>query len=498
MNGSSFTMIRDQQAEQVSMIIQQFLHWVRDAQTTDREEATYALVRAYLHGDLAEENPSLVDAAMTVLLDDESPLVRRALSLALADSNKAPRHVILGLAADQPDVAGPILRQSPKFMDGELVDIVVGREEKVQQAVAEREQVSSVLAYAIAEHGGLQACLSLLYNKNAAITRECMMLIAQRHGFDTDIRKALHSHAGVDVQIKHTLIAELAEALRELTQNRNWMPEERCARVTQDSLEQATVELLAECPDEDLPRFVAFLGERRHLTSALMLRAITSGRISFFVTALSLLADIPEERVYGLLEDGRESNFQAIYERAGLPQAAYRAFYIAFDVYKRIAGNGFGKDLIAFRQRLLDEIIEQYSRETTLIGDKIIIFLHRLAAEASRDLARVNAETALQQLADEEGWILDTTIDDRVRGELSDHVVDTHLFDEAFDNVLDETLHDHALEAWDDAHADFADMQGYGDYEEEESAAAQPDDLSRDLDKSGFGKRRQDPMQSAA
>ncbi len=473
------------------MIIQQFLHWVRTAQTTDREEATYALVRAYLRGDLAQETPALVDAAMTVLLDDESALVRRALALALADSEKAPRHIILGLAADQPDVAGPVLRQSPKFMDGELIDIVIGREEKIQQAVAERKSLSPMLARAIAEHAGSKACLSLLHNANVQMPSECVMLIAERHGANAEIHKALRVHSRASIRIRHTLVAKLAESLKDMASSRNWMPRERSERVTQDSLEQATVEMLFDCDDADLPRFVAFLGERRHLTSALLLRAITSGRISFFIVALSLLADVPEERVYGLLEDGRESNFHAIYERAGLPQAAYRAFFIALDVYKQIAEPGYARDPVAFRQRMLDTVIEHYSRQATLIGDKIIVFLHRLAAEASRDAARVNAQSALQQLADEEGWQIDMPS------------VDTHGDPVAGDSDIDaDTYPDTFYDQYDDQHwPAVEDMDGYSGYASDGATGFVPavPATAANPAGSGFGKRRQRPaIESAA
>ena len=47
---------------------------------------------------------------MTVLLDDSSPDVRFALADALASSPEAPRHVLLSLAADQPDIAELVLR----------------------------------------------------------------------------------------------------------------------------------------------------------------------------------------------------------------------------------------------------------------------------------------------------------------------------------------------------------------------------------------------------
>ena len=59
-----------------------------------------------------------------MLLDDPSPLVRRALADALAASPSAPPAIVLALAADQPQIAAPVLALSPLFVDADLVDAV--------------------------------------------------------------------------------------------------------------------------------------------------------------------------------------------------------------------------------------------------------------------------------------------------------------------------------------------------------------------------------------
>ena len=87
------------------MIVRQFLCWIQTAPPGDRADATSALARAYLYSDLAREDRLAAEAAMTVLLDDPSPLVRRALAEALASSADAPHGIMLGLARDQTDIA---------------------------------------------------------------------------------------------------------------------------------------------------------------------------------------------------------------------------------------------------------------------------------------------------------------------------------------------------------------------------------------------------------
>ncbi len=80
------------------MIVRHFLDWVRTAPAGKRAEATAALARAYLYSDLSPDDAAAAEGAMLMLLDDTSPMVRRALADALAASPSAPPAIVLALA----------------------------------------------------------------------------------------------------------------------------------------------------------------------------------------------------------------------------------------------------------------------------------------------------------------------------------------------------------------------------------------------------------------
>lgn len=127
------------------MIVRQFLQWVRQAPPGERAEATSALARAYLYSDLSPDDLAAAEGAMIMLLDDPSPLVRRALAEVFASADKAPQIVVHALAADQPDVALPVLAQSPLLLDDNLVDLIATGQADVQ----------AVLLTAARYHAGL-------------------------------------------------------------------------------------------------------------------------------------------------------------------------------------------------------------------------------------------------------------------------------------------------------------------------------------------------------
>jgi len=66
------------------------------------------------------------------------PAFDQALARALAFSEFAPPAVIMGLAADQPEVASWVLEHSPLLVDADLVDAVATGRPRAQAAIANR------------------------------------------------------------------------------------------------------------------------------------------------------------------------------------------------------------------------------------------------------------------------------------------------------------------------------------------------------------------------
>src|SRR5579862_9003644 len=151
------------------MIVRDFLQWIRTAPASERAEATSALARAYLYSDLSVDDLGAAEGAMLMLLDDPSPLVRRALADALAASPNAPPAIVVALAADQPQIAAPVYALSPLFVDADLVDAVATAGAVVQEAIASRAALPCSVAAAIAEIGTAEACLLLVENPTAEI-----------------------------------------------------------------------------------------------------------------------------------------------------------------------------------------------------------------------------------------------------------------------------------------------------------------------------------------
>ncbi|MGE3832977.1 MAG: DUF2336 domain-containing protein, partial [Parvibaculaceae bacterium] len=311
------------------MIVRQFLQWVQSAAAAERAEATAALARAYLYSDLSHDDRLAAEGAMVMLLDDPSPLVRRALAKELADKKEAPPALILSLAGDQQDIAVIVLEHSPLLLDADLVDFVGSGDAGLQSAIARRRGLPCAVAASIAEVGTADACLILIENDTIDIPAFSLDRIVARHGRLAAIREALFMRSDVPPQTRQALVVQLSETLAGFVADRAWLGRQRAEDVAKEACEKATITLAAASPHSDVRPLVSHLRESGQLTGGLILRALLCGNVTMFEEALAELSGMPIARVAGLVHDRCGTGFRALYDRAGLPASAYQAFRAA-------------------------------------------------------------------------------------------------------------------------------------------------------------------------
>ena len=110
------------------MIVRSFLSWAQTASAAQRAEGAGALARAYLYSDLDPAARRDAEIALTSLLDDPSPLVRRALRLVLTGPGGGTWVLPLALDADGPaegDADLTVVEDGARFcrIAGKLLDV---------------------------------------------------------------------------------------------------------------------------------------------------------------------------------------------------------------------------------------------------------------------------------------------------------------------------------------------------------------------------------------
>ncbi len=371
------------------MIVRQFLQWTRNAPASERADATGQLARAFLYSDLSADDRAAAEGALIMLLDDPSPLVRAELARALAFSENAPPAVILGLAADQPEVASWVLEHSTLLVDADLVDAVATGGPVVQSAIANRADLPSAVSAAIAEVGVAEACLVLIENPQAEIAPFSLDRIVERFGHLAAIREAMLIRDDVPAPTRHQLVAKLSETLAGFVASRAWLDEGRARRVAKEACEKATITLAAVSPNGEVRSLIRHLRESGQLTAGLILRALLSGNVGLFEEALADLSGMPLMRVSALLHDKGSAGFRAIFDRAGLPASTYPAFREAIEAMREGGFTGDAGGATRLKRRMVERVLTRCADESAVDVEPLMVMLRRFAAEAAREEARL-------------------------------------------------------------------------------------------------------------
>ena len=382
------------------MIVRHFLDGIRAASAAQRVEATSALARAYLHSDLTADDAAAAEGAMLMLLDDPSPLVRRALADALAASPNAPPAVVLALAADQPQIAAPVLALSPLFVDADLVDAVATGTEPVQAAIASRVGLPRSIAGAIAEVGTAQACLVLVENPAAEIAPLSIDRMVERFGHLALIREALLARDDITPSVRLALVAKVSETLVGFVAKRRWLDAEHAQRIAREACEKATVTVAAETPSGQISQLIHHLRASGQLTAGLILRALLSGNVTLFEEALAELSEMPLERVGALIHYGGGASLRALFDRAGLPPSTYPAFKQAIEAMREGDLISEGAGSARLKRRMIERVLTGCENEALDELAPLLTLLRRFATEAAREEARLLCDDMLGENPD--------------------------------------------------------------------------------------------------
>jgi uncharacterized protein (DUF2336 family) len=370
------------------MIVRQFISWIRTAPAGERAEATRSLARAWLISDLSEDDRTAAEGALLMLLDDTSPLVRQAMAEVFARSAEAPAAIVQALSLDQPSVALPVLEHSPLLIDADLVDIVAIGSCEMQCAIARRVKLPPSVCAAIAEVGSAAAALELIENPYAELAPFSWDRIVERHGHLAAIRESMLVLEDLPAATRAALVAKLSETLAQFVVARNWLSADRAGRVTNEARDRSTIHIAARSRAEDITDLVRHLRATGQLTAGLILRALLSGNLGLFDSALSELSELPKARVSALLHDRSGASLRALLKRAGLPESTFAAFHVALDACHEGGFVDNFADAVRLRRRMVERVLTHCEADCGAT-EPLMVLLRRFATESAREEARL-------------------------------------------------------------------------------------------------------------
>lgn len=384
----------DRSATQERMNVLSFLAWSRSLDYAQRAEVAHTLARAYLAGRLCSRlkeyaKPSAfarldallqdAGACLAVFVQDPSTAVRFALAEALAASSLAPRHIVIALANDEPQIGAIVVRQSPVLTEAELAELAIAGDEDIQIALAQRARLSRDVSDLLIESARPRVAIALLINSESCLSQAAFHRIANRFGHDREIRDALLARYDLPAPVRYDLVeATFRQASAESLHTASF--KRRIGQITSVVRDRDLLRTTAGLEPSEMRGLVRHLRLKGALNVGILIRSLVSGHRAFFEAAAIELSGLAPGRAAALARDCQGPGFRAIYRRMGLPARYFAPIRAALAALDQCGAMNSG--LVS--HEIISRVIGESERLTPELGH-LLAFLRRLEAESLLD-----------------------------------------------------------------------------------------------------------------
>ena len=323
---------------------------------------------------ITEEVSSVFDDVIVRLVDHVESRARVELSWGLAPIANAPCNVIRRLASDDDiTVAGPVLAQSPRLTDQNLVEIAESKGQPHLSKIAERVQLSPVVTDVLVDRGDREVVTRVAVNSGARFSKTGMSMLAMRANGDNELTQAMTRRPDISPALFKRLLSHATEEARQRLLDAAG-PAERDAinRVLTQIADQAGSRIISQKEFNAAQRLVHSFSQDTEQTRFKVLQFADGNRIAELVAALSILSCVPVVLVSRLICDIEPFGAMVMCKAIGLD------WHIAHAVLNNLPG--MNED----REQKFGEMEEQYSRLSTESAERLLV--HWQACQARQQL----------------------------------------------------------------------------------------------------------------
>ncbi len=285
-----------------------------------RSQAAHIVAAAYVSHDGPADEEAALYAAIIGFLDDASLKVRAALAYGLLHAKNAPRMVMLTLAKDAPVIARAVVQYSPVLLDVDLLGAVKRAEAGTLEAIAARRNLSPKVAAALLSLDRLSLIELVLARTEVRLNKEVLGKIAGKYAEQARIRGLLLERSDLPAIVRLELVEIVKKRLLGARIVKGAVAPERLERLMRDALDAALTRLGEEEAMSGRSEYAKELQSGQRINTRVLLHALINGRVLFFAQCISLLAQMPDSKVFSLLERGGRVTLNAMFAQCGMAQ----------------------------------------------------------------------------------------------------------------------------------------------------------------------------------
>ncbi len=261
----------------------------KDEKPLARVELTSA-VTELLEMELSPRESELIADVLIGLMRQAELDMREALAERLALIDNVPLRLILQLANDEIEVAGPVLSQSPVLGDLDLIYIIKSKGPAYWQAIAKREEMSNQVANLLADTRDLDTAVTLAKNENITLTDHALTVLSDMAQNSDKLAQPLLRRDEVTADMAKALFKYVGEEIKALIKDEYGIEEGSII----DSVDEVIIDLVDAseavgvfAPTASMLKAADRYKEKGLLTAKLMLGSLRRGQIQAFVSQFS-------------------------------------------------------------------------------------------------------------------------------------------------------------------------------------------------------------------
>lgn len=286
-----------------------------------RAEVADAIGRSIDSPDMGDRERDIALDIVRKLAGDVEQQVRRNLADAVRQSVGLPHDVAMKLARDVADVSLPIISDSVVLTDGDLVALVEEGDSDKQLAIANRDEVSQVVAGALVERGNEDVVVAVVSNPGAALDEPALGRALDRFGDSPRLQEPMVARSTLPVGVAERLVSLVSEKLRDELVSRHEISPDMAADLVLEGRERATLSLVSDDgPSQRVEDLVREMARNGRLTDSILLRAACTGDLAFVAAGLAVRADIPFRNADLLVNDDGGKGLRSLATKAGLSE----------------------------------------------------------------------------------------------------------------------------------------------------------------------------------
>lgn len=250
--------------------------------------------------------------------------IRRRLAEKIADSTWAPAPLVNTLAADDIEVARPLIAASPVLQDHDLIRLLVEATLDHQIEVARRPQLGAPVVEAILQQSEPAVLTALAGNDTATISEDGMHRLVEASRKVVAMRSPLVRHPRLSAEMAQRLYIWVGQSLRTAVAARFRLDAEALDNALAKAVQEAHGGMSPKAGVSDTEtKLVDKLHSAGQLRSGLLLKALRENNLSLFVAALARLGNFEVDQIQRAIDCDRPEILALACAAVGIDRSVY-------------------------------------------------------------------------------------------------------------------------------------------------------------------------------